>query len=573
MFISRSTIKAINEGILICINKPNKPPTITDTRPLTILNSFRKILSLTLLERIYPDLERFISPNASGFRRGRSTGDILWAYRWMLAQSKHYKMCFETLGLDMSKAFDCINREKLLSIMEGLISPTNFQILKYLITETFLTARVQNQYGESFETSIGTPQGDALSPILFVIYLEFADREAYAHLINQHGPEPPGVIYTCVKYADDVDHNRFHIDPTKQHIAEQRNQQHLTAIKETFQPVYNIKINEDKTERVTVTPERIQAPAALKKYNIRNHTQIAPIINKKLGSKIDPHEDINHRIVMANIAFQRLSKIWRRHKLTSIRTRIRIYQTCITQVLTYNLSSLGVTEINYDKFDAFYRTKLRNILGIHHPKHITNKKLHEITNTEPVSNQIHKLRWKLFGHILRGNANTPAMQMLTRYYEMAEVHKSPPGQPAATIATVLNTDIYYGHIRSPQDVPIARLKDCNDLRTLKTIAADRRKWITLWKAILKDRKIRKEEQYQKNRNKRKARELLTIRQAPPQRTRRITYTPLIIRIRRRRRRRTDNDPMMEHPEYNLQRLRTADRDFIAAHSFSENRRL
>ena len=52
-FISRSLIPAINEGILIAINKPNKPLTVKETRPITLLNSFRKILSLILLSRAY----------------------------------------------------------------------------------------------------------------------------------------------------------------------------------------------------------------------------------------------------------------------------------------------------------------------------------------------------------------------------------------------------------------------------------------------------------------------------------------------------------------------------------------
>ena len=475
----------------------------------------------------------------------------------------------------MSKAFDCINRVKLLAIMQPLISPSNFQILKFLITETTLTTKIRGEYGTPFSTSIGTPQGDALSPILFVIYLEAADREAYDHLLTQHGPEPPGIVYFTPKYADDVDHIRYHIDPAQQQIAARRNQDHLNSIEIIFQPQYNIKINTTKTEYIHLSAERLQSPAVITANNRTHQTNVTPITNKKLGSKIEPHQDIIYRISQAQTAFYRLTKIWQRYSLISAPTRIRIFQTCISSILTYNLSSLGVTESGYDKIDAFHRTKLRLILGIRHPKHIRNSKLYKVTKTAPISTQIHTMRWKLFGHILRGHPHAPAMEFIHQYLNMQTVYqRRTPGKPPNTIVTVLNQDLRHAHFRYPQTVPIAKLQDINDLTALRQIANNRSRWIQLWNAIAKDRAIRKEEEYNRNRNKRKAREL--IRQALPQRLRRITYTPLAINVRRlrtRRRRRLENDPMTEHPEYNQQRLRHADRDFVAAHSFSESRRL
>jgi exonuclease III len=576
LFIGRENIAAINEGILIVINKPNKPLSIKETRPITLLNSYRKILSLILLERIYPDVERYIGPNASGFRRGRSSGDILWTYRWLIAAVKKYHIKSHTIGLDMSKAFDCINRGKLLTIMKAIISPTDFQILKYLLTDTTLTPRVKGELGASFNTSIGTPQGDALSPLLFVVYLEAAEREATAHLIATHGPEPHGIIHLAPVYADDLDHTRIHIDPTQQEIAEIRNQQHLQAITSVFKPKFNIQINASKTEIVHISQERLQSQVLITQYNHRHQTHISPLTNKKLGSKLEPSQDIVSRIQQANIAYVRLQKIWQRHKLISIKTRIRIFQACITSILTYNLSSLGVSDSGYDKLDAYHRTKLRHILGIHHPYHIENPKLYQITKTEPISNQIHALRWKLFGHILRGPSKTPAMISIHNYFKMTTMYEPKPGKPPVSIASVLDKDLQCGHGRYPIQIPIAQLKDITDLRTLKALAADRRKWTQLWTAIIKDRTIRTEEQYQRRRQKRKNREE-TSRHSLTRRTKkRITFTPLTIKIRRpsrRQRRRTDNDPETEHPEYNMQHLRHADRDFIAAHSFSDGRRL
>ena len=53
MFEQGKSIEEIGEGILITLNKLNgKPPTVNNTRPITLLNMIRKILSNIVLARI-----------------------------------------------------------------------------------------------------------------------------------------------------------------------------------------------------------------------------------------------------------------------------------------------------------------------------------------------------------------------------------------------------------------------------------------------------------------------------------------------------------------------------------------
>ena len=58
--------------------------------------------------------------------------------------------------------------------------------------------KIGNSIGEMFETSIGTPQGDTLSPILFLIYLEHIMRTIPAGLAREDRD-------LWVAYADDVE--------------------------------------------------------------------------------------------------------------------------------------------------------------------------------------------------------------------------------------------------------------------------------------------------------------------------------------------------------------------------------
>ena len=52
----------INSGVLIAIPKPGKPKgPPNNLRPITLLNTLRKVLSLLTLDRIRPSIEKYLS--------------------------------------------------------------------------------------------------------------------------------------------------------------------------------------------------------------------------------------------------------------------------------------------------------------------------------------------------------------------------------------------------------------------------------------------------------------------------------------------------------------------------------
>ncbi|KAL6469074.1 hypothetical protein MHYP_G00225980 [Metynnis hypsauchen] len=102
-------ITTLGEGIMITIPKPNKPPgPPANLRPIVLLNSIRKILSIIALHRIRDKVDRFTGPNQSGFKRGRSCADIVWAQRMLVSVVMMRKWNLYKMGIDMSKAFDTI---------------------------------------------------------------------------------------------------------------------------------------------------------------------------------------------------------------------------------------------------------------------------------------------------------------------------------------------------------------------------------------------------------------------------------------------------------------------------------
>jgi len=77
-------------------------------------------------------------------------------------------------GIDLSSAFDTIDRLKLINVLETVIERDELQIIKVLLRDTTLTIKMKDVIATPFDTNIGSPQGDSLSGDLFNVYFEHA---------------------------------------------------------------------------------------------------------------------------------------------------------------------------------------------------------------------------------------------------------------------------------------------------------------------------------------------------------------------------------------------------------------
>ena len=60
----------------------------------------------------------------------------------------------EIIGIDMSKAFDTVNRFLLLSVLKTFITSENHLLITYLINKANLAVKFEKEIGESFRTNI-----------------------------------------------------------------------------------------------------------------------------------------------------------------------------------------------------------------------------------------------------------------------------------------------------------------------------------------------------------------------------------------------------------------------------------
>jgi len=141
-----------------------------------------------------------------------------------------------------------------------------------------------------------------------------------------------------------------------------------------------------------------------------------------------------------------------------------------------------MTKKDEENMDAFHRNQLRRTIGKTWPHRISNKNLYKRCREKPISLFITSSRWKLFGHILRGDPRAPAFRAMLFYFERSD-KKNFRGRPRCTIATTLDNDIKKTAAKI-DTFPLTQLKSIEDLLFISTIAQDRVRWRRIIKDIM-----------------------------------------------------------------------------------------
>ena len=108
-----------------------------------MLNSLRKALSIVILNRIRPQVEEDLSKkNQSGLRPEQSTADVIWTHRWLATKAPKEETTIKISGIDMSAAFDTINRRHLRDIVESIVDEGEHRLIQFLLSGTVIDTRI-----------------------------------------------------------------------------------------------------------------------------------------------------------------------------------------------------------------------------------------------------------------------------------------------------------------------------------------------------------------------------------------------------------------------------------------------
>ena len=225
------------------------------------------------------------------------------------------------------------------------------------MSNTSLFTKHRNKFGRQFFTSLGIPQGDALSPILFIFYLEVAFRyfKDLSSLTRWKDK-----LYIPV-FADDTD---FVIlgQPTENEDGAKWNEEVLVYATLALQDC-DLNINQEKTTNYVINGMNVKNDYKniTKKIGSDNSLNI-----KKLGSILSDSYDIQNRIRSANFAYYNLTKLWYGKHLT-FGTKLRMYNSYVKSILLYNIGISGAAKALLEKLNITFNKHIRKMLGIRFP--------------------------------------------------------------------------------------------------------------------------------------------------------------------------------------------------------------
>ena len=377
-----------SKSILVPIPKKGDLSRCCNYRTISLINHTGKVFLTVLLNRLKAHLDPYLSEEQAGFRKDRSTVHQILTLRLLAEKAKRQGKKVFNCFIDFQKAFDTIKHKIIWATLKSYGVETKMVTLMQKIYENAQSAvRIGKENGEWFRTDVGTRQGDPMSPLLFIAYL---DRVMDQVRQNTCGVSIGGISINNLRFADDI-------DLLDEDISSLRRQIELTR---TAAEQAGLLLNTNKTKVMVFGERSIDERIQVAGETIENVERF-----EYLGSLLtwdnNCSEEIKRRIGKATGVLASLKHIWNGKRL-SIDNKLRILTTCVFSVLLYASETWTLKEADKKKLLAFEMKCYRRILRISWRDMVRNEDIRtRISRPKTILDTIKKRKLGLFGHICR----------------------------------------------------------------------------------------------------------------------------------------------------------------------------
>ena len=151
---------------------PKNVQTIYCTIPL-ISHASKAVLKI-VQARLQQYVDRELSDDQAGFRKGRVTRDQIANIQWIIEKARGFQKNIYFCSIDYAKAFDYVHHNKLWKIIQWMGIPDHLTcLLRNLYASQEATVRTRHGTTDWFQIGKGVRQGYILSPCLFNFYAEY----------------------------------------------------------------------------------------------------------------------------------------------------------------------------------------------------------------------------------------------------------------------------------------------------------------------------------------------------------------------------------------------------------------
>jgi len=196
-----------------------------------------------------------------GSVKGRGTGTAILECKLVQQLAYIEQAPLYEIFIDLKKAFDAMDRERCLDILQAYgVGPKCLHLLRVFWETAVLVCRAVGRYGEPFQAERGVTQGGPLSPRMFNILVDAVVREWLRQVLGEeaakHGYGDAVAYFCSLYYVDDA-------------VAQDRDRDRLQRSADILADLFDrvgLRTNTIKTKVKICVPGRIRTALSHERY-------------------------------------------------------------------------------------------------------------------------------------------------------------------------------------------------------------------------------------------------------------------------------------------------------------------
>ena len=354
--LATASAEGLKDSVIVPILKKSglDPEVLKNYRPVSNLLSLGILIEKVVKKRLnqHMDVNNLHTKQQHGYKICHSTETLLVRLVDDVLVGFDSNTGTILLLLDMSAAFDTVDIQKLLHVLEtdiGIRGTALAWFRSFLVGRT-QRVKVKGSLSEILPVLFGVPQGSVLGPVLFNIYT----RSLYA-IIRKLGFNTSG-------YADDNNAYMSFALTFQHNIITSKLPTLMNSITDWMNSHF-LKINPDKTEIMLLLPNNLKNHHTINGSFIEGNCIRFSDTAKNLGFKFDKFLTMNSHVNdIVSHCYKMLADVGRiRNLLSNKQTELLVHAIVSSRLDYCNLLLLGVNKSVINKFQKVQNTAARMI--------------------------------------------------------------------------------------------------------------------------------------------------------------------------------------------------------------------
>ena len=350
----------MRKAVIKLLRKGTKDPTLTGNyRPISLLSIFYKLASCCITQRIKPAIESIIGIQQKAYIKSNNVGSVILNIINMMKNVSLKKKSALILCIDFRKAFDSLDHTFIHNTLSLLgFGPDIITWIKLFFTNRDAQILMGGQLSEKISLLQGVPQGDVISPYIFILMVEIL-------LIKiNHTKNLTGITYAQRESRSET----FADDTTIFIQRNEHNLRHATKYITQFHSISGLACNLEKTVVIPIGT------------NTDIYDQLCPDLGMKwhdsftlLGFYVDSKlRNLEQNFKLIKDKIKNIISTWKPYNL-SLRGRITIAKVKLISQITYISTVLDIPHTILDEIQELINNFVMGIKSEN--KHWISKEL------------------------------------------------------------------------------------------------------------------------------------------------------------------------------------------------------